>query len=67
MYTGNPAETQIVNAETGEPVEGVTEVNVIANANGVSAFLHMSDFQLDLNNVDGIEVLDGDRDYARDA
>ena len=34
IYTGNPVETRVVNAETDEPVEGVDSVEISIDAFG---------------------------------
>ena len=52
IYTGNPAETQIVNAETGEEVEGVDSVEISIDAFGGYCALLLQGCEVDLNNLE---------------
>lgn len=52
VYTGNPAETKVVNAETGEDVEGIDSVEISIDAFGGYCALLLQDFELDLNNLE---------------
>lgn len=54
IYTGKQEETQIVNVETGEPIENVMSVSVDIDAFNCNAILYIKDLQLDLDNVNGI-------------
>jgi len=59
IYTGNPQETKIVNAETGEPIENIVSVSLEVDAYGCNAILHVREMQLDINNAEGIVAYNG--------
>ena len=54
IYTGKQEETQIVNAETGEPIENVMSVSIDIDAFHCNAVIYLKDLQLDLDNLNGI-------------
>ncbi len=59
IYTGNPQETKIVNAETGEPIDNIVAVSLEVDAYGCNAILHVREMQLDINNAEGIVAYNG--------
>lgn len=59
IYTGNPQETQIVNAETGEPIDNIISVNIDVDAFGCNAIIQVREIELDLNNVEAIKAYNG--------
>lgn len=59
IYTGRPEETQIVNAETGEPIENIVSVNIDIDAFGCNAILHVRELQIDIDNVEAIKAYNG--------
>lgn len=58
IYTGNPAETQIINADTGESIPNVVSVNVDLDAFGCNALIHVRNIEIDIANAEGILVND---------
>lgn len=59
IYTGNPQETKIVNAETGDSIENIVAVSLEVDAYGCNAILHVREMQLDINNAEGIVAYNG--------
>lgn len=59
IYTGNPQETKIVNAETGDPIDNIVAVSLEVDAYGCNAILHVREMQLDINNAEGIVAYNG--------
>jgi hypothetical protein len=59
VYTGDPAETKIIDEETGEKVEGVHSVEVSIDAFSAYASIVLQDFILETSNVEG-EVFEGE-------
>lgn len=59
IYTGNPQETKIVNAETGELIDNIVAVSLEVDAYGCNAILHVREMQLDINNAEGIVAYNG--------
>ena len=59
IYTGNPQETQIVNAETGKPIDNIISVNIDVDAFGCNAIIQVREIELDLNNVEAIKAYNG--------
>lgn len=56
IYTGDPAETQIVNAETGEPVDGIHSVEISIDAFAGYAVLILQDFVAEIDNMEAEAV-----------
>jgi hypothetical protein len=56
IYTGDPTETKIVNAETGESVEGVHSVEVSIDAFQGYAVLILQDFITEIDNMEAETV-----------
>ena len=52
IYTGNPTETQIVNAETGEAVDGIHSIEVSIDAFTGYAVLILQDFITEIDNME---------------
>mgnify|MGYP005819721713 FL=1 len=52
IYTGDPSDTQIVNAETGEAVEGIHSVEVSIDAFTGYAALVLQDFVAEIDNIE---------------
>ena len=52
IYTGDPTETEIVNAETGEPVDGIHSVEVSIDAFTGYAVLILQDFITEIDNME---------------
>ncbi len=48
LSNGNPYETKIVNAETGEPVEGVAEINWRLDPKGSELRLVLCRYEVEL-------------------
>lgn len=51
-YNGNPAQTQVVDQETGEIVEGVVSAHVDIDAFNGYATLVLADFEADISNIE---------------
>ena len=58
IYTGNPSETEVIDEETGNIVDGVHSVEVSIDAFSAYASIVLQDFILESNNVEG-EVFEG--------
>jgi len=56
IYTGDPTETEIVNAETGEPVDGIHSVEVSIDAFAGYAVLILQDFIAEIDNMEAEAV-----------
>ena len=52
IYNGDPTETQIVNAETGEAVDGIHSIEVSIDAFSGYAVLILQDFIAEIDNMD---------------
>ena len=52
VYTGNPAETQVVNSETGEAVDGIHSIEVSVDAFSGYAVLVLQDFITEIDNME---------------
>lgn len=52
FYNGNPTQTQVVDQETGELVEGVVSAHVDIDAFNGYATLVLADFEADISNVE---------------
>ena len=52
IYTGDPSDTQIVNAETGGAVEGIHSVEVSIDAFTGYAALVLQDFVAEIDNIE---------------
>ena len=59
-YDGNPANSQVVDAETGEMIEGVVSAHVDIDAFQARATLVIADFEADIKDV---EVSDEDPEW----
>lgn len=59
MYNGNPAETRIINADTGESIPNVVSVHVDLDAFGCNALIEVRGIDIDINNAEGILMHDG--------
>ena len=56
IYTGDPSKTEIVNAETGEPIDGVHSVEVSIDAFQGYAVLILQDFITEIDNMEAEAV-----------
>ena len=56
IYTGNPVETRVVNAETDEPVEGVDSVEISIDAFGGHCAILLQDFRLEADQLEQVEI-----------
>lgn len=56
IYTGNPAETTVVNAETGEPLTGISDVQINIEPFEAFAVLVFQDFEAEINNIEAEEL-----------
>ena len=52
IYNGDPTETQIVNAETGEALDGIHSIEVSIDAFSGYAVLILQDFIAEIDNMD---------------
>ena len=59
-YDGNPANTQVVDADTGEMIDGVVSAHVDIDAFQARATLILADFEADIKAV---EVSDEDPEW----
>lgn len=59
IYTGNPAETKVIDEDTGDAVEGIHSVEVSIDAFSAFASIVLQDFALESNNIEG-EVFEGE-------
>ena len=59
IYTGNPAETKVIDEDTGDSVEGIHSVEVSIDAFSGFASIVLQDFALESNNVEG-EIFEGE-------
>ena len=64
FYDGNPANTQVVDAETGEMIEGVVSAHIDIDAFQARATLILADFEADIKQV---EVSDEDPEWLHRA
>lgn len=64
IYTGNPAETRIVNAETGEEIQNVVRVDVAVDAMRAEALIEVTDLELDLDNVEAVYATNQDEEIS---
>lgn len=64
IYTGNPAETRIVNAETGEEIQNVVRVDVAVDAMRAEALIEVTDLELDLDNVEAVYATNQDDEIS---
>ena len=51
IYTGDPAETKVVDADTGEPVLGITDVQINIEPFSAYAVLVFTDFEAEIENI----------------
>ena len=56
VYTGDPSNTEIVDSETGEAVEGVHSVEVSIDAYAGYAVLILQDFITEIDNIEAEAV-----------
>jgi hypothetical protein len=63
-YDGNPANTQVVDAETGEMIDGIVSAHVDIDAFEARATLVFADFEADIKQV---EVSDEDPEWLHRA
>lgn len=61
IYTGNPVETRVVNADTDEPIEGVDSVEISIDAFGGHCAILLQDFQLEANNLEQVEAVSAEQ------
>lgn len=52
IYNGNPADTVVVDAETGEPLEGITDVQINIEPEEAFAVLVFTDFEAKIANIE---------------
>jgi hypothetical protein len=52
IYTGDPTETQIVDSETGEALDGIHSVEISIDAFTGYAVLILQDFITEIDNMD---------------
>jgi len=52
IYNGDPTETKIVNAETGEAVDGIHSIEVSIDAFSGYAVLILQDFIAEIDSMD---------------
>ena len=52
LYNGNPADTKVINAETGEPIEGITDVQINIEPEEAFAVLVFTDFEATIVDID---------------
>jgi len=52
IYTGDPAKTEIVDAETGEAVDGIHSIEVSIDAFSGYAVLVLQDFITEIDNME---------------
>lgn len=57
FYNGNPAQTQVVDSETGQTIDGVVSAHVDIDAFNGYATLVFADFEAEISNI---EVKDED-------
>jgi hypothetical protein len=57
---GNAHSTQIVNADTGEPVENVMGIEVSIDSFNVEAVILIKDVPVEINNLEAKEILTGE-------
>jgi hypothetical protein len=57
IYTGDPTETKVVSAETGEELSGIKSIEVSIDAFAGYASIILQDFLLEADNLEG-EVVD---------
>lgn len=58
FYNGNPEDTKIVDAESGEAIEGVVSVALEVDAFGCNALINVRDVQIDVDNAEAIAIQD---------
>ena len=58
FYNGNPEDTKIMNAETGEAIDGVTSVAVEVDAFGCNAIVSLKNLNIDIDNSEAIVIED---------
>lgn len=54
IYTGNPNETKVVNAETGEPIENVVSATINLDAFGCTAILEIASLEFEVDQVEAV-------------
>jgi len=52
LYNGNPAETKVVNAETGELIEGITDVQINIEPEEAFCVLVFTDFEAKVMDIE---------------
>ena len=58
FYNGKPEDTKIMNAETGEPIDGVISVALEVDAFGCNAIINLKDIEIDIDNSEAIAIQD---------
>jgi hypothetical protein len=58
FYNGKPEDTKIMNAETGEPIDGVISVALEVDAFGCNAIINLKDIEIDIDNAEAIAIQD---------
>ena len=58
FYNGKPEDTKIMNAETGEPIDGVTSVALEVDAFGCNAIVSLKDIEIDVDKSEAIAIED---------
>jgi len=58
FYNGNPEDTKIMNAETGEPIEGVVSIALEVDAFGCNALINVKDIQIDVDQAEALSIQD---------
>ena len=58
FYNGKSEDTKIMNAETGEAIDGVTSITLEVDAFGCHAIVNMKDIEIDIDNVEALAIDD---------
>ena len=53
VYNGDPAQTKVVDQDTGEEIEGIANIEISIDAFSAYASIVLQDFTLDAENVPG--------------
>ena len=58
FYNGKSEDTKIMNAETGEAIDGVTSITLEVDAFGCHAIINMKDIEIDIDNTEALAIDD---------
>lgn len=52
FYDGNPAHTRVMDAQTGEPIDGIVSAHVDIDVDGGLLTLVFNDFEAEISNIE---------------